>query len=103
MPGSIRRGWWMDATAIEVALPHAAEAAPQARHVVREALADHPARADAELVATELVTNAVLPGAPPVLLRVRRETERIRVEVSDHGHGVLLSSPRGSEAMTGRG
>jgi hypothetical protein len=58
--------------------------------------------ADAELVVTELVTNAVLHGSPPVRLRVRRRRNRVLIEVSD---GAQLPPVRGwrGEGMTGRG
>jgi hypothetical protein len=59
--------------------------------------------ADAEVVVTELVTNAVLHGSPPILLRVRGGRDRLRIEVSDCGRSVPLRIQRANEGMTGRG
>jgi anti-sigma regulatory factor (Ser/Thr protein kinase) len=41
--------------------------------------------ADVLLCASELVTNAILHGAPPVRVRVDRRPDRIRVTVEDQG------------------
>jgi hypothetical protein len=59
--------------------------------------------ADAELVVTELVTNAVLHGAPPVLVRITGRRHRVRIEVSDSATTLPLRHHRRSEGMTGRG
>jgi hypothetical protein len=58
--------------------------------------------ADAELVVTELVTNAVLHGAAPITLRLRRRRNRVLIEVED---SALIAPVRGwrGEGMTGRG
>ncbi|HWC33306.1 MAG TPA: ATP-binding protein [Mycobacteriales bacterium] len=58
---------------------------------------------DAELVVTELVTNAVLHGLPPISLRVRGRRDRVRIEVTDAGHSVPLRARGTPEGMTGRG
>lgn len=65
---------------------------------VADGLAD-----DAELVVTELVTNAVLHGASPIHLRVRGRRHRVRIEVSDSGQSLPLRPHRRSDGMTGRG
>jgi anti-sigma regulatory factor (Ser/Thr protein kinase) len=59
--------------------------------------------ADAEVVVTELVTNAVLHGAPPIMLRVRGGRDRLRIEVIDCGRAVPLRLQRSTDGMTGRG
>ena len=59
--------------------------------------------ADAELVVTELVTNAVLHGAAPVHVKVRGCRHRVRIEVSDAAPSLPLRHYRRSEGMTGRG
>ena len=58
---------------------------------------------DAELVVTELVTNAVLHGLPPIRLRVRGRRDRVRVEVSDAGAAMPLKIRGTPDGMTGRG
>src|SRR3954447_20546532 len=73
---------------------------------VRRIVADHVAGAvldDVGLVATELVTNAVLHGAPPVVFRLRRDGAVVRVEVEDGGAGMPIRAAGGPDAMTGRG
>jgi anti-sigma regulatory factor (Ser/Thr protein kinase) len=59
--------------------------------------------ADAEVVVTELVTNALLHGAPPIILRVRGRRDRLRIEVIDCGRAVPLRIQRNADGMTGRG
>ncbi len=58
---------------------------------------------DAELVATELVTNAVLHGRPPISLRVRGRRDRVRIEVVDAGLAMPVRAQKNLENMTGRG
>ncbi|HVT21191.1 MAG TPA: ATP-binding protein [Mycobacteriales bacterium] len=58
---------------------------------------------DAELVVTELVTNAVLHGAPPISFRVRGRRDRVRIEVTDSGRSLPLRGRANTEGMTGRG
>lgn len=84
------------------------DAPARGRHAVTEILDgwgfDGSAREDLLLVVSELVTNAVLHGAEPIVVTVVRAPERIRVEVTD---GATDSSPHSSrvppEAETGRG
>jgi anti-sigma regulatory factor (Ser/Thr protein kinase) len=49
--------------------------------------------ADVLLCASELVTNAILHGAPPVRVCVERLPDRIRVTVEDHGEQVPVIDP----------
>lgn len=71
-------------------LPSEDSAAPQARRLTRQWLTDHPhplAPDDldsAELLVSELVTNAVRYGTPPVTLRLILD-RALTVEVSDAG------------------
>jgi anti-sigma regulatory factor (Ser/Thr protein kinase) len=59
--------------------------------VVRRAVTAHLAGVDDDVIAdvllcaSELVTNAILHGVPPVRVRVERRPDRIRVTVEDHG------------------
>lgn len=59
--------------------------------------------ADAGVVVTELVTNAVLHGVPPIILRISGSRERLRIEVTDCGRAIPLRLQRNHEGMTGRG
>jgi hypothetical protein len=54
-------------------------------------------------VVTELVTNALLHGAPPIIVRVRGRRDRLRIEVIDCGRAVPLRIQRSGDGMTGRG
>jgi anti-sigma regulatory factor (Ser/Thr protein kinase) len=60
---------------------------PAARRFVRGMLAGHPAGADAELLACELVTNAVVhaDGAGQVTVGVMAGAEGVHVEITDCG------------------
>jgi serine phosphatase RsbU (regulator of sigma subunit) len=89
----------------ELTLDGAADVVPRARGFVTAALAEeHEAVVDdARLVVTELVTNACLHGAPPIVVRVRRTDRGVRVEVQDGGHSLPLIPAHSTEAMTGRG
>ncbi len=55
-----------------------------------------PQRGDAVLLASELVTNAVLHGASPITLRLVAAPGKIRVEV--HDQGTALPVPRSDDA-----
>ncbi len=73
------------------------EEVPAARRFVRESLAGHPACSDAELLACELVTNAVrhAAGAGRVTVTVLRRGDVVHVDVIDDGRSGL---PRWREA-----
>jgi anti-sigma regulatory factor (Ser/Thr protein kinase) len=58
---------------------------------------------DAELIVTELVTNALLYAGPPVTLRVLPGQNLVRLEVVDHSRALPLRLVESTEAMTGRG
>ncbi len=60
---------------------------PSARRFVRAVLAGHRAAGDAELLASELVTNAVVhaDGAGRVTVRVVASETGVHVEVADDG------------------
>ncbi len=67
------------------------EAVPAARRFVRESLAGQPTCSDAELLACELVTNAVqhAAGTGRVTVTVFRRGEVVRVDVIDDGRSGL--------------
>ena len=59
--------------------------------------------ADAELVITELVTNAQLHGAGPIAVRASWVEPCVLVEVQDHGRHMPVLPVQSTDAMTGRG
>jgi anti-sigma regulatory factor (Ser/Thr protein kinase) len=85
-----------------------ADAPARGRHAVTEVLAGwgcaESAQEDLLLVVSELVTNAVVHGAEPIVVTVVRAPERVRVEVTD---GLSDASPHSNraapDAETGRG
>jgi anti-sigma regulatory factor (Ser/Thr protein kinase) len=81
------------------------DAVSQARRFTVAVLSGFPDEvvSDAELIVTELVTNALLHADPPVLLRVRRRDHLARIEVHDRGSRPPLRIRDAGEAMTGRG
>jgi anti-sigma regulatory factor (Ser/Thr protein kinase) len=76
------------------------EEVPVARRFVREALAGHPAAPDAELLACELVTNAVqhAADADAVTVTVLRFGQFVHVDVIDDGR---IGLPHWREASGG--
>ncbi|HET9078562.1 MAG TPA: SpoIIE family protein phosphatase [Acidimicrobiales bacterium] len=88
----------------ELTLGSGPDAVPRARRFVRSSLSEWPAElaADAELVVSELVTNAALHGQPPVALRLA-VGDRVRIEVSDAGRSAPILLQQNTGAMTGRG
>ncbi|MEY9969553.1 hypothetical protein ABIA33_007642 [Streptacidiphilus sp. MAP12-16] len=80
-----------------------------ARRMVRDALGCDPRTEEAELIASELVTNALLHSASGqggiVWVMVAYKSEAIRIEVTDEGkHGEPLSGRNPEEAEDfGRG
>jgi len=58
---------------------------------------------DVQLVLSELATNALLHGAPPVVVRLRVGDVAVRVEVSDGSQVAPVRPPANGESLTGRG
>jgi anti-sigma regulatory factor (Ser/Thr protein kinase) len=90
-------------------IPHTSEAVGEARALVRQTLADWgmPALADrAELVVSELVTNAVRYGAAPIILALSViGPAALAGSVADGGPGQLRLPPAEPDldAVGGRG
>ena len=86
-------------------------AAGRARALVEEQLGSSPRVADISLVVSELVTNAVEHGEPPVMFGIDSSvdtstdanTVRIRVTVSDEGGGEPRVRDAADHATGGRG
>ena len=91
--------------AVELVLSGGLEEVPRSRAFARRAMGGHLAAVadDAALVLTELVTNALLHGGPPVRLRLRELPAGVRLEVADRGADLPVAARRSSVAMTGRG
>lgn len=89
---------------LELELGPEPDAVPRARRFVRAVLEDRAseAAADAELVVSELVTNACLHGEAPITVKLRTEGP-IRVEVFDSGRSAPILLQQNTESMTGRG
>jgi serine phosphatase RsbU (regulator of sigma subunit) len=72
-----------------------------AQHFVRHGLTD--AADDAELVAGELITNALLHAGPPAELVLRLSPSRARLEVRDNSPVPPVRPRPSTDGMTGRG
>lgn len=90
---------------LSVSLAPTASSGGRARRLARQALGDVPdeVREVAELLVSELVTNALLHARPPLVLRVGRADGRVRVEVADGDPTLPALKPYGVHAGTGRG
>src|SRR4051794_3118568 len=66
-------------------------------------LADAELVADAELIVSELVTNAMLHAVGPVRLRLEPRGQGVRLEGSDGSPIAPLRGRPGAQATTGRG
>ncbi|MFD9127107.1 ATP-binding protein [Kitasatospora sp. NPDC059571] len=92
-----------------VRVPHAAGAPRAARALLRRTVGEvlggvAPAGlADAELALSELVTNAVRHGGPPIGLRLAVSPEWISIEVRDGGRGRPVVREPDPDAVSGRG
>ena len=75
------------ATAETRSFDRRAEQVPSARRFIREKLADHPRSMDAELLACELITNAVrhAADAAAITVVVIRHGQYVHVDVIDDG------------------
>ncbi len=100
----------VSAEIIDLVLSGGLEDVPRSRAFTRQAIAGSLAPSardavtdDAVLVVTELVTNALLHGGPPVRLRLRQVDDGVRLEVADGGADAPVTARRSSVAMTGRG
>jgi signal transduction histidine kinase/serine phosphatase RsbU (regulator of sigma subunit)/DNA-binding response OmpR family regulator len=77
------------------------------RHAVNETLTrwniDNDTISNAVLVASELVTNAILHGSPPIQLHLRLDEAGIVTEVSDGAHNRPLARELDPASIDGRG
>lgn len=91
----------------ELALGDEPDAVPRARRFTAGLLRGRVSAdlvPDAELVVTELVTNALLHAGPPVRLRIRGlPGPGVRIEVADPSRTAPIRALATRDAMTGRG
>jgi len=91
----------------ELSLPSDPSASGRAREAVSRALTGWriPELVDVcAVVVSELVTNAVRYGEPPVSLRLRRNGSQVSLDVHDAGSGVRSQPPAVDQsAESGRG
>ncbi len=89
----------------EIVLPAHPRSAREARQFVAAQLENGYARHSdtAQLLVSELVTNAILHARTRVCVRVVRRNGRVRVEVVDHSQTATRGRRYSSEATTGRG
>lgn len=94
--------------AVEVLLPNDAMAAQWARHSVRSTLTRWrlPHLIDACMLAvSELVTNALRHGSPPIRMLLRRHPGDVRLDVHDSDPAPIAAEPHhvSGQAESGRG
>jgi anti-sigma regulatory factor (Ser/Thr protein kinase) len=97
-----------DEVLVQLRMDESPDAVPRARRVLGAGLANGPAPVrdlvgDVKLLAGELLTNAVLHGAPPVDLRVVARPDCLRLEVADTSPVAPLQARGPADLMTGRG
>lgn len=92
---------------VETTLPCDQSAPGSARRLVLEGCRSAGLRADAldsaELLVSEVVTNAVIHGRSDVRLRLRISSTTVRVEVGDDNSRRPVLQPREDDALDGRG
>lgn len=98
----------MTPTCITVEVSPTAHGAAEARRAVEQILAAWSLLAflsTASLVASELVTNAVLhaPGEGPLRLRLQRDQHGLRISLADHSPKSPVVARPGPNAAHGRG
>jgi anti-sigma regulatory factor (Ser/Thr protein kinase) len=91
----------------EVTLPDGPEGASFARRAMARAadlwLLDREMTETALLLVSELATNAIRHGAPPVRLSLRLDKDRLRVEVTDSSPALPELSHPNPDQIGGRG
>ena len=93
-------------TRLQWTLPSNTQAVGTVRHRLEALLAGlpHVSLEDVVLVASEVVTNAVLHGGGPISVRITLRGPVLRVEVTDGGEGVPVHDQElGEDAESGRG
>lgn len=93
------------AARVEYLMPQGSGAARWARRLTRSFLAEHAEEtaADAELVVSELVTNATRASERRCRMSLRMDAGELVVEVRDDGPGLPRLRPPSETAESGRG
>lgn len=102
----VRQLWAVTTATVSVELPSEPASVPSARRLVRQALTEMGQGAladDAELLTTELVTNALLHGREPVRVTVTRHGPGVLVKVHDGNAQLPRRHHYRADATTGRG
>lgn len=91
--------------ALTFQLPGGLRSPGAARTLIRDALAGCPEEtvATAQLLVSELVTNAVLHAGPPFVLGIQLNGHQMRIVVSDGSAAHPLARPFHDDAADGRG
>src|SRR3954470_19901439 len=90
----------------ELRLDSDADTVPVARRFVAAELRDSlppDVVADAEVVVSELVTNAILHAGTDIVVRLQVEPPTVRIEVEDLSHVTPVRPIASAQSMTGRG
>jgi anti-sigma regulatory factor (Ser/Thr protein kinase) len=91
----------------EVTLPEGPEGASVARRAMRRAAIlwrlDRDLTETALLLVSEVTTNAIRHGTPPVRLSLRLDKDKLRVEVTDSSPALPRLDHPGPDAIGGRG
>ena len=91
----------------QVMLPDGPEGASFARRAMARAAMlwrlDRNMTETAQLLVSELATNAIRHGTPPIRLSLRLDRDRLRVEVTDSSPSLPELSDPGPEQASGRG
>ena len=82
-------------SALDTTLPRSADSVGDARRLVNEhtSTLTSQQRRDAELMVSELVTNALVYGVGTISLGIVVAADAVRVEVSDQGNVALAPTP----------
>jgi anti-sigma regulatory factor (Ser/Thr protein kinase) len=86
-------------------LPATTDSPAIARGIIRSELADcdEEAVTAAELIISELVTNAVVHGSSPIEVELQRRADIVKATVTDGGAGRLVPKNPGEVDPNGRG
>ena len=95
----------MSGETLKVDLPPGPESSARARRAVREICGGTRVDLDAVvLCASEIVTNALLHGRPPIQLEIRAAPDSVWVAVHDAGDGTVEPRrPATADTSSGRG
>lgn len=81
-------------------LPDDLTAPAVGRAHAREVLGGHPHLEDVELVISELVTNAIRHGQPPVRMTLATTDQHVRITVTDSGSGPSSETAPDTDSLT---